>query len=125
MHELSIACSIAELAREEARSRQVRVTAIHVQVGALSGVVADALAGSWEMAVAGTLLESSKLVIQYVPVTVHCQECALQSAVECTFPLLCPACGRPAPEIVDGRQLQIVALEVEDSEEVEEEEAGA
>jgi hydrogenase nickel incorporation protein HypA/HybF len=122
MHELSIACSIAELALEEARSREVRVTAIHVQLGALSGVVAEALAGSWEIAVAGTLLAGSQLMIQEVPLTVHCRDCALQSAVECTFPLLCPACGRPAPEIVDGRQLQIVALEVEDAEEVEQEE---
>ena len=39
MHELSIAASIVDLAEEEAERRAVRVVAIHLTLGALSGVV--------------------------------------------------------------------------------------
>ena len=45
MHELGIAVEIAELAAEEAGAR--RVEAVHVRVGALSGVVREALEFAW------------------------------------------------------------------------------
>ena len=44
MHELSIAMSIVEMAEEEAAKHGgVQVTAIHLKLGALSGVVKEAL----------------------------------------------------------------------------------
>ncbi len=43
MHELSIAMSIVELAEEEAERRSVQVNAVHLKLGALSGVVKEAL----------------------------------------------------------------------------------
>jgi hydrogenase nickel incorporation protein HypA/HybF len=64
MHELSIAARIVELAQEEAESRGVRVLAVHLRLGPLSGVVRHALLGSYEIACAGTPLESSRLVIE-------------------------------------------------------------
>jgi Zn finger protein HypA/HybF involved in hydrogenase expression len=39
MHELSIAMSIVELAQEEAERRGIQVDAVHLKLGALSGVV--------------------------------------------------------------------------------------
>lgn len=50
MHELSIAMSIVETAREEAERRGAQVTAVHLRRGALSGVVKEALFFSCEMA---------------------------------------------------------------------------
>ena len=44
MHELSIAVSMVEMASEEAlRLGAVRVNALHLKLGPLSGVVKDAL----------------------------------------------------------------------------------
>ena len=43
MHELSIAMSIVELAEEEAERRGVHINAVHLKLGALSGVVKEAL----------------------------------------------------------------------------------
>ena len=43
MHELSIAMSIVELAQEEGERRGARVNAVHLKLGALSGVVKDCL----------------------------------------------------------------------------------
>ena len=43
MHELSIAMSIVEMAEEESAGRNVTVSAVHLKLGSLSGVVRDAL----------------------------------------------------------------------------------
>ncbi len=56
MHELSIAMSIVELAEEEAERRGVQVTAVHLKLGLLSGVVKDALLSCHEIACEGTRL---------------------------------------------------------------------
>ena len=58
MHELSIAMSIVEMAEEEARAPRERVTAVHLKLGALSGVVKEALLSSYEMACFDTPLQA-------------------------------------------------------------------
>jgi hydrogenase nickel insertion protein HypA len=78
MHELSIAMSIVELAEEEAERRGVQVTAVHLKLGALSGVVKEALLGSYEMAADDTPLKGSSLIIEDIPVMVFCSSCETQ-----------------------------------------------
>jgi hydrogenase nickel incorporation protein HypA/HybF len=112
MHELSIAMSVVEVAAEEAERRGGRVTAIHLKLGVLSGVVADALESAFELARESTPVATAKLVIEEVPVVVFCPVCAMERAV--VFPqLICPDCGTPTPEVVRGRELEIIALELE------------
>ena len=65
MHELSIALSIIEGVEEElARHTHSRVTAVHLRLGPLSGVVKDALLFSWDVACEGTPLEGAALQIE-------------------------------------------------------------
>jgi len=113
MHELSIAASILDLAQDEAERRAVRVIAIHLTLGALSGVVREALEGSYEMVAAGTLLEGSRLVIREQPVTVYCPVCRKPRELPSIQRFVCPACNSPAREVIEGRELQVTALEVE------------
>ena len=112
MHELSIASSIVELAQEEAEARGVRVVAIHIKVGWLAGVVTEALVGSYEMVAAGTPLEGSRLVIDQAPVVVFCPVCQARREIASAQWLCCPECGTPTPEVVEGKELQVTALEV-------------
>lgn len=116
MHELSIAMSMIEIAREEAVTRGGgRVLALHLRLGPLSGVVKDALLFSYEIAAAGTELEGSRLVIEEVPVTVFCRACNQQRTIETIQLLGCPVCGELTPEVISGRELQIVAMELEEA----------
>jgi hydrogenase nickel incorporation protein HypA/HybF len=65
MHELSIAISIVELASEEAeRHSPARVEAVHLKLGALSGVVKDALLFSWDLACQDTPIAGCRLAIE-------------------------------------------------------------
>jgi hydrogenase nickel incorporation protein HypA/HybF len=113
MHELSIAASIVDLAQEEAESRGVRVLAVHLKLGPLSGVVRHALLGSYEIAAAGTPLERSRLVIEETPIIVFCPECNERRTVASMQSFRCPECGAPTPEVLEGAELQVTALEVE------------
>jgi hydrogenase nickel incorporation protein HypA/HybF len=64
MHELSIAASIVEIASEEASRRGCRVEAVHLRLGALSGVVREALEFSWELACGETPVAGARLEIE-------------------------------------------------------------
>src|SRR5579862_2270846 len=97
MHELSIAMGIVEAATEEAQKRGVQVSAVHLRLGALSGVVKDALLFSYEVACQDTPLAGSRLVVEDVPVAVSC-----------------PQCGLPTMDVRQGKELEVFALEVQE-----------
>ena len=113
MHELSIAMSIVAAVQEEsARLGAESVEAVHVRLGALSGVVEDALVFSYSIAIADTALEGSKLVIEDVPVTVQCPTCDAERPVVSMQQLSCAVCGPPSADVVRGRELLVTALEI-------------
>jgi hydrogenase nickel incorporation protein HypA/HybF len=90
MHELSIAMSIVELAEEEAARRGVQVNAVHLKLGALSGLVKEALLSCYEMACENTPLQGSRLCVEDVSVVIFCPRCRARrpvSSVSYLFPL--------------------------------------
>ncbi|MFB7374404.1 hydrogenase maturation nickel metallochaperone HypA [Streptomyces sp. NPDC056222] len=108
MHEMSLAVAVVDQVEAAARSRgAVGVDSIRLDVGELAGVVADALAFSFELACAGTVVEGAELITRTVPGTARCQPCAETWAVGMPPRLLCPGCGAAACELVSGRELQI------------------
>ena len=113
MHELSIALSLVDLAEEEGERQGGRVCAVHLRLGALAGVVKEALLSSYEMACADTSLEGSRLVIEEVPVVVFCPECQALRTLSALQAFTCAECGTPTPDIRQGKELELVALEVE------------
>jgi len=121
MHELSIALSIIEGASQEASNRGgAQVHAVHLKLGALSGVVKDALLFSYGLACEGTFLEGSELVIEEVPVIVYCSACEDEKTLDSIQRFCCPTCGTLTSDIVSGKQLELVAIEItEDPEDLE------
>ena len=114
MHELSIAMGIVEAATEEAQRRGVRVSAVHLRLGALSGVVKDALLFSYEVACQDTLLAGSRLVVEDVPVMVFCAGCQKTAILTSVQSFTCPECGTPTMDVRQGKELEVFALEVEE-----------
>jgi hydrogenase nickel incorporation protein HypA/HybF len=113
MHELSIALAIVDVAAEEAERQGGRVVAVHLKLGALAGVVKDALVSAFGLAREGTALDRADLVVCEVPVVAFCPTCAGARAPESPHLLCCVSCGTPMPEIIRGRELEVVALEIE------------
>jgi hydrogenase nickel incorporation protein HypA/HybF len=115
MHELSIALSILDVATEEAERQAEggRIAAIHLRLGPLSGVIKEALVSAYNLAREQTPLATAELAIEEVPLVTFCTTCAAECKPTSTYALCCPTCGTPTPEILSGRQLEVVALEVE------------
>src|SRR5262245_50288864 len=102
-----------DMVTEEAERRGgVQVTAVHLKLGPLSGVVKDALVFSWELACEGTQLSGSSLIVEDVPVRIHCSTCGSDRALPSLQHFVCPACDTPAFEILQGKELEVVALEI-------------
>jgi hydrogenase nickel incorporation protein HypA/HybF len=113
MHELSIALSILDVAAEHARRETGRVIAVHLKLGPLAGVVKDALTSAYDLAREGTSLAGADLVIEEVPVVAYCPACDAERHLQGALELCCPACGGATPDLVSGRELEVVALEIE------------
>ncbi len=114
MHELSIAMSILEMASEEAERRGgVRVLGIHLKLGPLSGVTKESLLSAYGLAREGDPLEEAELVIEEVPLVVYCPKCQEKRPAVSVQELCCAECGAFTADVVSGRELELVALEIQ------------
>ncbi len=121
MHELSITSSVVDAVTESlAKYPGAKVLEVRLRVGALAAVVEDSLQFCWGIATEGTDLAGSRLVVNSVPVTVHCEACGADGELVSLQDFRCPKCGEPASDVRGGRELEIEAVEIEESEEVKE-----
>jgi len=115
MHELSIAQSLIELASEAAaRDGCERVTRLLVRLGAMSGVVREALEFSFELAAEETPCAGATLEIEEIKVTVFCPSCDERKTLDDGYLFCCPTCCSPTPQILTGRELELVSVEVDE-----------
>ena len=127
MHEYSLALSIFESLRARLRNSPIthhasRITKVHLRQGELLVLSHEALREAWRIITEGTELEGSELEIERVPVRVRCPGCGyegdakylMEEGWHMRVPILsCPRCGARV-EIVEGKDLAVVALTVEE-----------
>lgn len=102
-----------EVAKEEAeRQKAIKVEAIYLKLGQISGVVKEALLFSYELACEGTIFQGSQLIIEELPVVIYCSSCEQQRTLASIQYFSCPICDTPAYDILQGRELEIVGLEI-------------
>ena len=118
MHELSIVSSIVESVTEKLSTYPgARVLEVRLRVGALASVIPESLEFCWGIVSEGTPLEGSKLVVNMLPVVVHCAPCGLDAELEGVQSFRCPRCGEPCSDMRQGRELEIDSIEIEDGKE--------
>jgi hydrogenase nickel incorporation protein HypA/HybF len=114
MHELSIAMSLIDIAEAELeRQGGGQVLTVHVKIGPLCGVVGDALHSAFEMARAESALANATLEIEETAVTLYCPQCDGEQPARSLQDLRCLRCDTYSGEILGGRELELVAMEVE------------
>ena len=111
MHELAIADSVVQIASRHANGRQV--TKVYLKVGHLRQVVPSALSFSFELVAQGTAVEGAKLEMEEIPATGKCRECGTESQLT-EFPLQCAKCEGYDLEILEGEELYVESLELEE-----------
>lgn len=108
MHEMAITQSVVDAVCEHAAGR--RVHSVKVTVGALCAVVPDAMRFCFDLATEGTVADGAHLVLDIQPGAAHCRSCAAR--FEITDPILLCRCGSADVDVLSGRELKILSMEV-------------
>ena len=118
MHELSIAQSIVEAVEAKATEcNAAHVKSVRLKIGEASSIVVDSLTFCFEMLTSlDPTLTGAQLLIDTVPHLAHCHHCDKEFAVV-NFVAQCPTCQEWSSEIISGTELQILEMEIENSQE--------
>lgn len=113
MHEASIALSLIEIITEKCRKDGFsRIESVNIRIGRASGVMPDALLFAFDAIKADSSAHNALLKIEEVPVSGRCNDCGRDFAVEEEYALSCPLCGGGSFNIISGRELDIIDMEV-------------
>ena len=108
MHELGITEAVVATVTE--RVPDARVTAVRLEIGALTGVVADSVRFCFDLVTEGTRLEGAALDIDEPAALYRCRECRAEFAPDWPI-VLCP-CGSADADVLAGNELRILSVQV-------------
>ena len=108
MHELSITKYLVAVVEEHAQGQ--RVKRVTLEIGKLSGVMADAIHFCFEACTENTLLARARLEILEPAGEVTCQRCRLEFSVQRLYEIC--DCGSASLAIRSGDQLNIKEMEL-------------
>jgi hydrogenase nickel incorporation protein HypA/HybF len=113
LHELGITQSIVDIAIKTAREQNaVKVLSVSIEIGELSGVVPDAVEFCFEVCTQKTLIEGSRLIIDYIPGRGICDDCNAKVKID-NMTFTCSECGSYALQRTQGEELAIKEVEIE------------
>lgn len=111
MHELSYIIRMADLAAAEAQRNDLHtVDTVEIRVGAMTGLIPEYLSHYYPEAVKGTILDGSRLLIDYRHVQSECTACGTVYAPSRENEYCCPVCGSPRGKLLSGREFDLVRI---------------
>jgi hydrogenase nickel incorporation protein HypA/HybF len=108
VHEMAITQSVVQAVCE--RMGDVPVRRICLEIGTLSGVVADSVRFCFDLVTEGTTLEGASLEIVQPTGRARCRDCGAEFALVDLL-VLC-TCGSANRELLTGEELKIREVEV-------------
>jgi hydrogenase nickel incorporation protein HypA/HybF len=105
---MAITQSVVDAVCEHAAGR--RVHSVRLEVGALCAVVPDSMQFCFELATQGTVADGARLDVDLTPGTARCRTCQREFELP-DLVLLC-RCGSADVEVMAGRDLRILSMEV-------------
>lgn len=113
MHEASIILNVLDIAEQHcSKNGFEKIDSIKLKIGKASGVMLDALYFAFKAARIDTPASGAVLDIMEIPVGGHCNACKKGFSVEERYVFACPLCGSGDFVVTNGRELDIVELEV-------------
>jgi hydrogenase nickel incorporation protein HypA/HybF len=114
MHELSIAKNILETVQEHVPAeKRSRISKVTMEIGAASGVVADALVFAFDAIVHDTPMRNAALDTVIIPFSVMCHECRRESQNESGY-MTCMFCDSPNVTVLSGTEMVLKQIELND-----------
>jgi hydrogenase nickel incorporation protein HypA/HybF len=115
MHEMSYIMRLANMAAETAKANNATsVESVSIQVGEMTGLIPEYLHRYYPKAVEGTILEGSRLEIEFLPVKVRCKSCGCEYHPDKTNEYLCPSCHSAGSDLLQGREFLIKNMVIDD-----------
>jgi hydrogenase nickel incorporation protein HypA/HybF len=108
VHELAITQAVVDAVTE--RLPGTRVSCVRLDIGALSGVVAESVRFCFDLVTEGTALQGARLEITQCAARCRCRGCGAEFEPGDLIPL-CP-CGSADVAVLAGQELQIASVEV-------------
>jgi hydrogenase nickel incorporation protein HypA/HybF len=108
VHELAITESLVEAVTRRLPGR--KVSCVSLEIGPLSGVVADSVRFCFDLVTDGTALAGAALEITEPPARCECRTCGAEFCPDGPI-LLCP-CGSADVAVLSGQQLTITSVRV-------------
>ncbi len=108
MHELAITEGVVHAVTE--RLPGTPIACVHLEIGVMSGVVADSVRFCFDLVTEGTPLEGARLDIVQPAARCQCRACGAEFEPDSGF-ALCD-CGSADVAILAGQELRITSVEV-------------
>jgi hydrogenase nickel incorporation protein HypA/HybF len=108
VHELAIVEGVVDAVAERLPGAQV--TCVRLEIGALSGVVADSVRFCFELATEGTALQGARLEITEPAGECGCRVCGLTFQLD--GPVMACPCGSADVRVLAGQELRITSVMV-------------
>lgn len=113
MHELKIIQDIFPLIEKVAKENRLKsINKVVLSIGKLRQVKSEFLQFAFVTLAKNTIAKDATLIIQQIPVTVSCQSCKKQFAVEENI-YICPKCGSVTLEVLTGKEIILESVDGE------------
>ncbi len=115
MHEMGIAAQVVEIAEASIpeEMQNVKVERVNLNIGRLAAVVPQSLRFCFNIMIENTRLAGAELHIQEIPVKALCKDCEHEWIID-TPAFTCARCNSGALDILCGRELDIISIEIAD-----------
>lgn len=113
MHELAIARSLLDTARDHAHERGARrIVSIHCRIGVIRQVHEDTLREAFEIAKDGSIAATAELRVTSVGMKLECTRCDERAELS-GWAFECPRCGSTDIRLQGGDELELTSIEME------------
>ena len=113
MHEMSIVQSLISIIKEEMEKNNAsRLRSVSVKIGEMSGIVPEALSTCFEILTAKGDMKGAILNMNIEPLVGYCKKCKEEFEIK-EYVFSCPECESTGIDIISGREMNIVEIEVD------------
>jgi hydrogenase nickel incorporation protein HypA/HybF len=113
MHELSLCQALLSQVETLATQHHAQqIISITVRLGPLGGVVPELLEQAFTLAREGTVAARAHLILETLPIRVHCQSCGADSEARPNN-LICGVCGDWHTKLLSGDEMLLTSVELE------------
>ena len=114
MHELSIASNIINSLSKKFESKNVTIQEINIEVGELTCVLPSSLEFCFQSIATDLFIKNAKLNIVSIDGLGLCKYCNTETKMPALF-TNCPNCNEPGLELLQGNELNIKSVEINEN----------